>query len=393
MIRAALSLACFAVACGGNAPPAEGPTTNAAPPTTGPVLGPPMKPAEAPPPTSQARRGELMAPETFPPAKPSELSLSTRLPGTIEAALRERFAAAEAQAERGEEAAADKAFASLPKTASLSPWVTLARLRLRARREEWPTSVGAGAGDKRVTQAISTLEKLELGAVPEATRGPFVHERGRWQLVAGDYESARKALEEAVVTLPDEPEVLSLLGLSRLASGQVAEALEPIERATELDLGSAERWGNLGTIRMMNGKVNEAARAYRARLRLAPEDAQAHADLGIALVQIGELTQGRTELTRATELEPSRASFLSNLAYAQHRSGLRAEAKQTYARALGRDAKSLVALLGLSAVLSENPAELGEARKLFERAERIAPDDPRVIAAKNDLLQLEKKPH
>lgn len=387
----ALCIGCFAACAEPPVPRAPAAKVVEPAPASGPVIGPAMAPAEKPVTTQPAVRGELMPPQVFPAAKPSELGLASFVPGAVEASLRERFALAEGEFLHGNDRAAEKAFAALPKSGALTPWLALAKLRLRARTEDWPTSVGGGDRDSRVASAIATLHKLDLRDVPATARGPFLHEQGRWLLVHGDYQRARGALEVAAQTLGEEPETLSLLGLARLASGEVAAALDPIERATALDLGSAARWGNLGTIRMMNGKINEAARAYEARVRLAPNDAQGHADLGIALVQLGEHTRGRAELQRATELEPDRASFLSNLAYAQHRADKRGEARATYQRALAKEPTLLVALLGYSALLSENPAELPEARRVFERAEKLAPDDPRVLAAKSDLAELEKK--
>lgn len=365
-------------------------------PSSGPVIGPAMTPAahvEAPP----EPKGELLAPAVFPAPRASEVALGPWLPATISAPARERFAAAEQSFLGGDLRGADKLLAALRESResrdTLAPWITLARLRIRAAREDWPTSVGGADADARVASALTLLAQLDLTVVPAAARGPFLLERGRWLLVYGDYAAAREVLEQAATTLPDEPEALSLLGLARLATGQVQQALEPIERATALDPGSAERWGNLGTIRMMNAKVNEAARAYEARVRLAPNEAQGHADLGLALVQIGELTRARAELLRATELSPEHASYLSSYAYALHRSGKLREARSAYERALQRDPKLLVGLLGYSALLSENPAELAQARKLLERAEKVAPADPRVLAAAADLRELESKHH
>lgn len=384
-----VALVSWLLACG--PPPAAAPTApvSVVPAPSGPVLGPAMAPAEKPPADPNAPKLELLAPATFPPAKKADLDLS----GFVDASLRERFAAAEALFARGEDAAADKAYAALPKSAALAPWLTLARIRVKARKEDWPTSVGSGDADARVAAAASTLSKLDLSQVPAAAQGPFHLERGRWLLVHGDYERARSSLDEAMKSLPNEAEVLSLLGLARLATGQVAEALDPIERATALDLGSAARWGNLGTIRMMNGKINEAARAYEARLRLAPEEGQAHADLGVALVQLGELTRGQKELEAAVQREPKRPGFLANLGYAQHRAGRRAEARASFEKALAQDPKLLVGLLGLAALYAESPTERSQAKPLLERASKLAPDDPRVIAANADLEQLEKNRH
>lgn len=380
-------------ACAEQRAPAPATPVNTPASPSGPVLGPAMAPAERPPVDPNAAKPELLAPATFPPAQKTELDLASFVPGSVESSLRDRFAAAEASFVRGEDAAADKAYAALPKGGALAPWLTLARIRVKARREAWPTSVGSGDADKRVAAAITSLSKLDWAQVPTAAQGPFHLELGRWLLVHGDYERARASLDQAVKSLPNEAEVLSLLGLARLATGQIAEALDPIERATALDLGSAARWGNLGTIRMMNGKINEAARAYEARLRLAPEDGQAHADLGVALVQLGELTRGQKELEAAVQREPTRPGFWANLGYAQHRAGRRAEARASFEKALAQDPKLLVGLLGLAALYAESPTERAKAKPLLERATAIAPDDPRVIAAKDDLAQLEKSQH
>lgn len=383
------------VACAGSEPAAVPPAqaASAQEPSTGPVVGPAMTPARdasgaAPAPAA----GELLAPAVFPAAKPADLDLSTVLPANgsgkarIEDSDRSRFTEGERAFAARDFVAAEKAYAGISTSSPLAPYLVLARIRLRAAREEWPTQVGGGSGNPKITDAIAKLRALRA-----PSRAPFDFEEGRWLLVRGDYPEALAKLEVVSRELNDVAEVLSLLGLARLASGRVAEALEPLERATALDVGSAARWGNLGTIRMMNGKINEAARAYEARVRLSPDDAQGHADLGIALVQVGELTRGRSELQRATDLEPERASYLSNYAYALHRSGKRAESRAMYERALAKDPKSLVALLGLSGLLSENPVELPEARRVFERAEKIAPEDPRVIAAKSDLAELTER--
>lgn len=424
-LGALVGLALRLAACAASEP-AAAPTAPPVEPVaaSGPVIGPAMTPAPAVSGAPAPPAGELLAPAVFPPAKPADLDLSAWLPTHLGKPLiaeddRARFADAERAFVARDFAVADKGYAAMPSSPLLAPYVMLARLRLRAAREGWPTQVGSGSGDARIATAIAKLRAVELpryekpcsraacapgtptspqcprcGAGPlSLPRDPFDFEEGRWLLVRGDYAQALAKLEEVAKSHGDTAEVLSLLGLARLASGQVAAALEPLERATALDVGSAARWGNLGTIRMMNGKINEAARAYEARVRLAPDDAQGHADLGIALVQVGELTRGRTELQKATELEPERASYLSNYAYALHRSGKRAESRAAYERALGKDAKSIVALLGLSALLSENPAELPEARRVFVRAETIAPDDPRVLAAKADLLELEQRAH
>lgn len=401
----ALVLVC---GCGSAQPQTSAPTVYVGPP---PEERTPLVAPALPETHVNVQPLEAVAPKEFPPAQPIELDLSTFVPESVDDAIKQKLAAAEQLFLRGDHAGAAQAYARVPRHVLVDPLLALARLRLRAVREGWPTQLGAGDKDARVAKAIQELKALNLQPLPPGAprpsveRGgmigpahslsgfPFLRERGRWQLVHGDYEDAWESLNEATRLRgsPGDAEALSLFAFANLATGKVADALPLMEQATMADLGSADRWGNLGTVRMMSGKVNEATRAYEARVRLAQGSAQAHADYGIALVQTGELTRGIAELKTAIDQEPNKPSFLSNYGYALHRAGRRAEAQRAFEQALRGDPKLLVGLLGLSALLAEDPLQRAEARKLLDRAIALAPDDPRVVAAKTDLDALEAK--
>jgi Flp pilus assembly protein TadD len=126
-------------------------------------------------------------------------------------------------------------------------------------------------------------------------------------------------------------------------------------------------------------------------VRLADGDARAHSDLGTALLASNEAGRAITQLTRAIQLDGTRATFHSNLGYALQLQGKLAEAIAEYRQALRLDDKLASAWINLATALARDPKTRGEARAALERARAIDPTDPRVKANSEELDSLEGK--
>jgi Flp pilus assembly protein TadD len=90
------------------------------------------------------------------------------------------------------------------------------------------------------------------------------------------------------------------------------------------------------------------------------------------------------------ELDPTRATFRSNLAYAYEQRGELDRAITTAREAIKLDPKLGSAYINLGTALVKK-GELDEAELAFRSAESIDPTDPRPKANLADLAELRKK--
>jgi Flp pilus assembly protein TadD len=378
----ALSLLALAqaLACGATPPPTpEAPPAPAAPasaPTTVTVV------SVAPPPPSPPA-----ADEPLPPAKPAVQALASGTGSAEDRALADGDRALDAgdlvTALRNYEAARGLA----PKDAA--PLVGLARVRVQ--KTDLPLDYAAGKGNADVLAARSLASRaVQL----DGAFAPAELELGRVLLLLGDADGATASLRRAAELAPREAEVHSVLGVAALATGHADVALTELALAAKLDMGSAARHGNLGTALLMNGKVAEAVKEYELQVRLADKDARAHSDLGTALLAgsggDADLGRGIAELRRALTLDPTRATFHSNLGYALQLQGSRDDAIAEYRRALSIDPRLASAWINLATALAKDPKQRGEARKALGEARKIDPSDPRVRANEQELDALEQ---
>jgi len=272
-----------------------------------------------------------------------------------------------------------------PKAAA--PLVGLARVRVA--KADVPLDYGAGKGNGEILAARGMLKRA---VTIDADSGAAEVELGRVLLLLGDAEGAMESLHRAVTVAPREAEAHSVLGVALLATGHADGAMAELRTAASLDMGSAARHGNLGTACLMNGKVADAVKEYELEVRLADGDARAHSDLGTALLAGAgdrDLARGIGELRRAVALDPTRATFHSNLGYALQLQGALPDGIAEYRRALSIDPHLASAWINLATALAKDPKTRAEARKALGEAQRLDPTDPRVKANLSELDALE----
>jgi Flp pilus assembly protein TadD len=89
-------------------------------------------------------------------------------------------------------------------------------------------------------------------------------------------------------------------------------------------------------------------------------------------------------------MAPDRASFHSNLGYAEQQMGHHERAVAQYREALRIDPKLVSAWINLATALARDPAGRAEARAALERARTLSPNDPRVAANLEELDAVER---
>lgn len=108
----------------------------------------------------------------------------------------------------------------------------------------------------RFDQAQDSLQK----SIAKHPDNPLAHfESGKLLYLRGDLPGARKALLEAVRLDQNNPQYLQKLGAVSLAMKEIDEAIGYLERAADLDPGSAEVYYSLGQAWQRKGQRAKAA--------------------------------------------------------------------------------------------------------------------------------------
>jgi tetratricopeptide (TPR) repeat protein len=115
------------------------------------------------------------------------------------------------------------------------------------------------------------------------------------------------------------------------------------------------------------GDRGEANRAEQAALTLASDLPTAHNGLGLLQADEGRHADAVRSFTRATEIDPTNATYLANLGNAYRASGQLDRATDAYKKALDRDHTLVDAANGIGVVLVQQK-RAADAVKYFEQA-------------------------
>ena len=325
--------------------------------------------------------------EPLPPAKAAWMALSQGIDSPVDRAL----AAGDQALDAGNLVAALRAYDSARGLAprAAAPLVGVARVRVTMTDVAMDYAAGKGNAD-----ILAARGMLKRAVTIDPAYAPAQVELGRVLLLLGDASGAMDSLHRAVTLAPDDAEAHSVLGVASLATGHADEAVGELRAAARLDRGSAARHGNLATALLMGGKVSDAVKEYELQVRIDGQDARAHSDLGTALLASSvdaDPPRALTELRRAIALDPSRATFHSNLGYALQLQGSMPEAIVEYRQALSLDPHLASAWINLATALAKDPKTRTAARSALSEARKIDPADPRVKANLDELDSLERE--
>jgi tetratricopeptide (TPR) repeat protein len=160
----------------------------------------------------------------------------------------------------------------------------------------------------------------------------------------GDLAGALDAADRALAVAPDDvlaklrrAEVLIDVGVRDKDDGQVAQGRAIAEAVLAKEPGRPEGLFVLAKVDLARERHAEAVASLRQAVDRRPDWAQAHFLLGTALFFSGDAAGARSELVRATELDPSSVDAYKVLARVHARLGDHALAVETGERALARD--------------------------------------------------------
>jgi len=211
-------------------------------------------------------------------------------------------------------------------------------------------------------------------------------------LLAKDPAAAIDPLERAAELQPQDAQAKWLLGTALERSGKLGPAIEQFEAARKLDDHDVGINASLAYARLSAGRFAEAEAAYRATLALNPEGAtlrQAHLGLANSLVEQKKLTEAVPELAAYLELAPHDTAVRIERASALVDLGKDDDALEELDRAAAAGPETLEALKLRSQIYWERK-RYDDAIPVLEKAAALAPRDPN-IADRLGRVYLEKK--
>ena len=208
------------------------------------------------------------------------------------------------------------------------------------------------------------------------------------QLRARQFDRAITACRDALLTFPEDINILGLLGAALGDKGQLEEAEKILNQVIDLAPTFAKPYEDLGTLLLRQGRVDEALPLLEKAVRLDPKLDDAHFHLGRALAMKGRGVEADEAFERSFALSPMRR--LMALAAEHHKAGRMKEAEQLCRQVLQKKPGHVDALrmLGLIAAAA---GDLDEAEYLLRQALDAAPDHtPAVFELGRVLKELDR---
>lgn len=134
----------------------------------------------------------------------------------------------------------------------------------------------------RIDEAVRLYEKL-LKAQP--ANADVLHLLGVIAMQSGNYERARKLISTALIHHPDHPNLLNSLGETLRLAGLHVEAEQLLRRALQAAPANPDALNNLGGLLVSTGRPGEAVSCFESALAVRPQDPVLLVNLGRALAQ------------------------------------------------------------------------------------------------------------
>ena len=130
---------------------------------------------------------------------------------------------------------------------------------------------------------------------------------------AGRFAEAEDGYRQLLAGDPDNAEALHLLGILRAQRGDLREAYELVQRASELAPENAASQHTLGEMYLSEGKLDEARQAYDRARQLNPNLASAHAGLGQVAFLRGDIDGAEAHFRVALRADENDVQALTGL--------------------------------------------------------------------------------
>ena len=284
---------------------------------------------------------------------------------------------------------------------------------------------------QRVYLQVLVLNAENQTAIPLARRllaqaphdADFLYLNGVLERTAGDYEAARKHLEEAAKLDPNRYSTRFNLGCTLEQLQDHAGAKEQLQKAIELDPTEPESHFELAKVLRKLGEIDaaqqqlvlyqkqvkeksdrtiaaqkstqavQAARAgdkqkavalYREAIAVLPDNAGLLYQLALLLNDLNDTTGERTALEQAVKVDPAFALAQYQLGYLDSRDGDTVGAEQRLRLAIKASPGYVQAWLALATTLAME-SRIPDALQAVDSALKIAPDNSEALELRKNL--------
>ena len=146
---------------------------------------------------------------------------------------------------------------------------------------------------------------------------------------AGNFPAARQLLDRALALEPDNPAILTGLGVHLFQAGQLRDAVLACDAAIRAWPTYPDAWRQRGAILAAGGSGEAARTSFLEAVRLAPHDAGAQAGLAALAAREGDHAMAQDHAARALAVDPHNLIAASALAAGQLADGRAEQALAT----------------------------------------------------------------
>ncbi len=190
-------------------------------------------------------------------------------------------------------------------------------------------------------------------------------------LHSGDSDAAVSICADALLSAPDNVDLLTLHGVALLDCRKPHEAEPPLRRAVELAPRFPRARENLGQALLALGRPDEAVEQLQEAATLEPRNDSVRIKLAHALARMGDGERADTVFEEAFRIAPDRGKLAEAAEHLRH--GRIKECKQIAEELLLANAEDVNALR-LSAKAAGEEGRWPRAERLLQRVLELAPD-------------------
>ena len=204
----------------------------------------------------------------------------------------------------------------------------------------------------------------------------------------GHYSETEARARELTVLFPTHGFGWKVLGVVLKQQGQIADSLQPMQKAAELLPDDAEAHSNLAVTLMNQGLLADAVLSYRRALELYPDYIDVHHNLGLTLMTLGKVTEAGDCFQRVLALNPEHSDARYNLGRVFQQQGQLADAENCYRRVLETQPELSDAHSNLAWIL-HNQGHLSAAEASYRHALTLNPQDAKAHSHLGLMLQMQ----
>jgi len=203
---------------------------------------------------------------------------------------------------------------------------------------------------------------------------------------ANDLAKARKLLRPVLKAMPDNLDVVHLMGVVATGLGDFEPAERLLRDAVKLAPNNAAVWNNLGEALRHQGRHEDALTAYRTAAQVQPDFVGAYNNQAVALLALERSDEALTAAELALSKAPTMVMAMLNRGQALEDLDRGGEADAVYRDALKLQPNNPQTLARLASRAAEQK-DYPRAAKLFRDALSKAPNDRETLLNYGALLQ------